>query len=131
MSTTYTEQELPEDVRNVHRAIASLIEELEAINWYHQRVAVTQDAELKAILAHNRDEEVEHASMALEWLRRQLPQFDANLKTYLFTNGPVTQVEQTAGAAGNKGAAPYESLGIGNLLNLRSAVALAKAEGGK
>jgi ferritin-like protein len=115
MSTTYTEQELPEDVRNVHRAIASLIEELEAINWYHQRVAVTQDAELKAILAHNRDEEVEHASMALEWLRRQLPQFDANLKTYLFTNGPVTQVEQTAGAAGGKGAAPDASLDIGNL----------------
>jgi len=131
MSTTYTEQELPEDVRNIHRAIASLIEELEAINWYHQRVAVTQDAELKAILAHNRDEEVEHASMALEWLRRQLPQFDANLKTYLFTNGPVTHVVHTAGAAGGEGAAPDESLGIGNLSNLRSAVALAKAEGGK
>lgn len=115
MSTTYTEQELPEDVRNVHRAIASLIEELEAINWYHQRVAVTQDIELKAILTHNRDEEVEHASMALEWLRRQLPQFDTNLKTYLFTSGSVTQVEQTSGASGGQGAAPDASLGIGNL----------------
>jgi hypothetical protein len=114
MSTTYTEHELPEDVRNIHRAIASLIEELEAINWYHQRVAVTQDAELKAILAHNRDEEVEHASMALEWLRRQMPQFDAQLKTYLFTEGPIIQP--------GHGAAPDASLGIGNLSNLKSAV---------
>ena len=110
MSTTYTEQGLPEDVKNVHRAIASLIEELEAINWYHQRVAVTDDAELKSILAHNRDEEVEHACMALEWLRRQMPQFDEQLRTFLFTNGPVAHM----GHGAEPGAASG-SLGIGSL----------------
>jgi len=114
MSTTYTEQALPEDVKNVHRAIASLIEELEAINWYHQRVAVTDVAELKAVLAHNRDEEVEHASMILEWLRRQLPQFDVNLKKFLFTSGPIEMIGHT-GAAGAENLAPDKSLGIGNL----------------
>ncbi|HOE62676.1 MAG TPA: ferritin-like domain-containing protein [Candidatus Sumerlaeota bacterium] len=110
MSTTYTEQGLPEDVKNVHRAIASLIEELEAINWYHQRVAVTEEPELKSILAHNRDEEVEHACMTLEWLRRVMPQFDEQLRTFLFTSGPIghaNHAEESGGASG--------SLGIGSL----------------
>lgn len=94
MSTTYNEEGLSEQAKNVHRALASLIEELEAIDWYNQRVDVTQDPELKAILAHNRDEEMEHAAMALEWLRRLLPQIDNALKTFLFTTAPITGIEK-------------------------------------
>jgi ferritin-like protein len=104
MSTTYHEPtaELSAEAREVHRALASLIEELEAVDWYNQRVSVTQDAELQAVLAHNRDEEIEHAAMALEWLRRRLPKFDEELRTYLFTSAPITEVEE-AGAGGLAG----------------------------
>ncbi len=81
--------ELSETVRDMHRAIDSLKEELEAINWYNQRVDVCKDKELKAILAHNRDEEKEHASMILEWIRRRDPVFGKELKDYLFTDKPI------------------------------------------
>lgn len=84
---------LPEEVRGIHRAIASLKEELEAVDWYHQRVAVTADTELRAILEHNRDEEIEHAAMLLEWLRRNMPGWDHELKDYLFTSDPITELE--------------------------------------
>ena len=73
-----------------HRAVASLIEELEAVDWYHQRVEACTDPELKAILAHNRDEEIEHASMALEWIRRRNAVFDKQLRAALFKTGPIT-----------------------------------------
>lgn len=102
-----------------HRAIVSLQEELEAIDWYDQRVAAATDPELAAILAHNRDEEKEHAVMTLEWLRRRDPVFDSNLRTYLFTTAPVTEVESEA--EGSKdGSEPAQqsvlgSLGIGSL----------------
>src|SRR5579884_433808 len=79
-----------------HRAIVSLGEELEAIDWYDQRVRATSDASLAAVLAHNRDEEKEHASMTLEWLRRHDPVLDQHLRTYLFTSEPVTEVEAEA-----------------------------------
>ena len=72
-----------------HRAIASLQEELEAIDWYDQRVAATDDTTLAEVLAHNRDEEKEHAAMTLEWLRRRDPVFDTVLRTYLFTEVPI------------------------------------------
>ncbi|MFP4081303.1 MAG: encapsulin-associated ferritin-like protein [Candidatus Aminicenantes bacterium] len=94
MSTVYHEAGLSKDAQEIHRALASLIEELEAIDWYNQRVDVTEDQQLKAVLAHNRDEEIEHASMALEWLRRKMPRFDEELKTYLFTSAPITEVEE-------------------------------------
>lgn len=81
--------ELPDSTRDMHRAIASLIEELEAMDWYDQRVAACKDAELKQVLAHNRDEEKEHAAMTLEWIRRKDPTFSAYLKEYLFTSGPI------------------------------------------
>lgn len=81
--------ELSDETKDMHRAIASLIEELEAIDWYHQRVDVCNDKELKAILAHNRDEEKEHAAMVLEWIRRKDPSFDKELKDYLFTEKPI------------------------------------------
>jgi ferritin-like protein len=73
----------------MHRAIESLKEELEAVDWYNQRVDVCTDEELKAILVHNRDEEKEHAAMILEWIRRQDPTFSHELKDYLFTEKPI------------------------------------------
>lgn len=81
--------ELSDEVRDMHRAIESLKEELEAINWYNQRVDVCKDKELRATLAHNRDEEKEHASMILEWIRRKDPTFSKELKDYLFTDKPL------------------------------------------
>ncbi len=83
------QDELSHDVRDMHRAIKSLKEELEAVDWYNQRVNVCKDKTLKAILAHNRDEEKEHASMILEWIRRQDPSFGKELKDYLFTEKPI------------------------------------------
>ncbi|NMQ18148.1 ferritin [Candidatus Competibacter phosphatis] len=77
--------ELSDDTRDMHRAIISLMEELEAVDWYNQRVDVCRDEDLKAILVHNRDEEKEHAAMVLEWIRRKDPTFDKELKDYLFT----------------------------------------------
>src|SRR5207249_11289021 len=84
-------QDLTPQTRDLHRAIRSLMEELEAIDWYQQRVDATTDEALRTILAHNRDEEKEHASMVLEWIRRHDPAFDANLKKYLFTTLPITE----------------------------------------
>jgi uncharacterized protein len=78
-------EELSDATRDMHRAIVSLMEELEAVDWYNQRVDACKNEELKAILEHNRDEEKEHAAMVLEWIRRQDPVFDKELKDYLFT----------------------------------------------
>ena len=98
-----------------HRAYASIQEELEAADWYNQRVNATKNPELAAILAHNRDEEKEHASMTIEWLRRHDPVFDRHLRTYLFSAAAITGVEATAGG-GQAGAGLSEgSLGIGSL----------------
>ncbi len=83
------ENELSDQVRDTHRALESLKEELEAVDWYNQRVDACKDNDLKAILAHNRDEEKEHASMVLEWIRRNDPTFDKELKDYLFTVKPI------------------------------------------
>ena len=80
---------LSKEVQDMHRAIKSLIEELEAVDWYNQRVDVCQDEELRAILAHNRDEEKEHASMLLEWIRRKDKTFEHELKDFLFTDKPI------------------------------------------
>jgi uncharacterized protein len=100
-----------------HRALVSIQEELEAVDWYDQRVKATTNAELAAILAHNRDEEKEHASMVLEWLRRQDPVLDRHLRTYLFTSEPVTEIETEAESGGETPAIDAESgsLGIGSL----------------
>lgn len=101
-----------------HRAIVSVQEELEAVDWYDQRVDAASDAELAAILAHNRDEEKEHAAMALEWLRRHDRVLDRHLRRYLFTDGPVLAMESAGG--GSPGGRPTGdrgegSLGIGSL----------------
>ena len=102
-----------------HRAIVSIQEELEAVDWYDQRVDAANDPELKRVLAHNRDEEKEHAAMTIEWLRRHDPALDENLRTYLFTTLPITEVEDAVmsgdgGADGSSGA-DDGSLGIGSL----------------
>ncbi len=78
------------------RAIHSLMEELEAIDWYGQRMDVTDDDDLRRTLEHNRDEEKEHAAMVLEWIRRRDPKFDEHLRTYLFTTGDVLAIEEAA-----------------------------------
>ncbi len=82
-------EELGDEVRDTHRAIVSLMEELEAVDWYNQRVVSCRDPELAAILAHNRDEEKEHAAMLIEWLRRRDKKFEEELKDYLFTDKPI------------------------------------------
>ncbi len=82
-------EELSDETRDMHRAIVSLMEELEAVDWYHQRGDACKDMELKGILAHNRDEEKEHASMLLEWIRRKDTKFSSELKDYLFTKKPI------------------------------------------
>ena len=81
--------ELSDATRDMHRAIVSLIEELEAVDWYNQRADATKDPDLKAILEHNRDEEKEHAAMVLEWIRRKDPAFSKEIKDYLFTDKPI------------------------------------------
>jgi hypothetical protein len=83
-------EELSAETLDMHRAIVSLMEELEAIDWYNQRADACKDKELTAILEHNRDEEKEHASMLLEWIRRKDPKFSKQLKDYLFTDKPIT-----------------------------------------
>jgi len=101
-----------------HRAIVSIMEELEAVDWYDQRVDATDDPELAAILAHNRDEEKEHAAMTLEWLRRHDPKLDEHLRTYLFTTGSILEIEVEAEHGSGGGAPPRSadgSLGIGSL----------------
>jgi ferritin-like protein len=97
-----------------HRAIVSVMEELEAIDWYDQRIDASEDAELRAILEHNRDEEKEHAAMALEWLRRHDPTLDLYLREYLFTDGPIA-AREAAVKNGNGSVASGNSLSIGTL----------------
>jgi ferritin-like protein len=115
-SETLHEQNLPAETLDWHRAIVSLMEELEAIDWYQQRVDATENPELKSVLAHNRDEEIEHAMMNLEWIRRNHPTFNAHARTYLFSEGPITEVEKTMKAAtttpgGNTTEEPQKSAG--------------------
>jgi ferritin-like protein len=101
-----------------HRAIQSIMEELEAVDWYDQRVDATDDPSLASVLGHNRDEEKEHAAMTIEWLRRNDAVLDGHLRTYLFTEGPIVEIEKEAEHGG--GVAPElgsdaAGLGIGSL----------------
>ncbi|GFE78242.1 ferritin [Steroidobacter agaridevorans] len=101
-----------------HRAVSSLMEELEAVDWYDQRIDAATDEELRRILAHNRDEEKEHAAMVLEWLRRKDPKLDEHLRTYLFTEKSVLEIEDEAehgGGGGSEAGAADGCLGIGSL----------------
>jgi ferritin-like protein len=124
-SDTYHEpyELLSAPTRDRHRAITTLIEELEAIDWYQQRADVCADEDLRAVLIHNKNEEIEHAMMTLEWIRRNYPEFDANIRTYVPSTGKITEVEvgnrETNGVPGNGAAsgasATPGSLGIGSL----------------
>jgi ferritin-like protein len=91
-----SEERLGAAVIDVHRAVVSIQEELEAVDWYNQRAHATDDADLAAILEHHRDEEKEHAVMLLEWLRRRDPALDQHMRTYLFTEGSITEIEHDA-----------------------------------
>jgi ferritin-like protein len=87
------EEKLSTETKNTHKALVSLQEELEAIDWYRQRADAAENEALKAVLLHNMGEEVEHACMLLEWLRRNVPLFDKNLRVYLFKEQPITEIE--------------------------------------
>ncbi len=104
---------------DAHRAIVSVMEELEAVDWYNHARKATANPELRAILEHNRDEEKEHAAMVLEWLRRTDPKLAQHFKTFLFTDGPITGIEATMEAGGGTEAGDTPSadgsLGIGSL----------------
>ena len=117
------EDRLTPETINRHRALASIQEELEAVDWYAQRVDATTDAELAAVLAHNRDEEKEHAAMTIEWLRRHDAVLDRHLRTYLFTSGSITEleteVESADDATPDGGRNASGSLGIGSLKGSR------------
>ncbi len=107
---------LSEDTKNQHRAIVSLREELEAVDWYQQRAEACSDAELRTVLVHNKNEEIEHAMMTLEWLRRKDPVFAANIETYIGSSGPITQVEKGAtSSVGETATTASASLGVGSL----------------
>ncbi len=114
-STTLHEaaEALTPQVIDRHRAIVSLMEELEAVDWYDQRAHACSDPELRRILEHNRDEEKEHACMVLEWLRRNDPELDGHLRKFLFTDGPIKDPENKEGIGGGGSSGP--SLGIGSL----------------
>jgi len=108
------EDRLTPETIDRHRALVSIQEELEAVDWYAQRVDAATDAELAAVLAHNRDEEKEHAAMVIEWLRRHDPTLDRHLRTYLFTSGSIIEIEAEA-ESDAAGSAASGSLGIGSL----------------
>ena len=115
-SSELHEEGLPPDVIDRHRAVRSMMEELEAVDWYDQRVAATSDADLAEVLAHNRDEEKEHFAMTLEWLRRRDRKLDEVLRTYLFADGDILAVEEEAEARDHDaGASAAGDLRIGSL----------------
>jgi uncharacterized protein len=124
---------LSEDTKNTHRAIVSLMEELEAIDWYQQRAEACTDPELSAVLTHNKNEEVEHAMMTLEWLRRKVPVFDDNIGTYLNSSGPILEVEEaiTSGASGKGGAAKKSEAGPGKSYNTSESLGIGSLKGNK
>jgi hypothetical protein len=113
------EELLSEATKNMHRALVSLKEELDAVDWYQQRAEACSDDDLRAVLMHNRNEEIEHAMMVLEWIRRHDGAFDTNISTYLKTSGPIVGIEKQktgeGGGAADGTSAPSTSLGIGTL----------------
>src|SRR3569623_1522190 len=110
---------LSEPTKNMHRALVSLREELEAVDWYPQRAEACSDPELAAVLTHNKNEEIEHAMMTLEWIRRHNPTVADNIKTYVGSEGPILEVEKKAAQGGCGGSDDQKttstSLGIGSL----------------
>ncbi len=101
------------ETRDMHRAIVSLMEELEAIDWYQQRADACSDPVLKDVLLHNKDEEVEHATMVMEWIRRHSEPFNRMMRTYLFTEQPIVEIEKAG--AGGPIAPGFATLTIGSM----------------
>lgn len=116
---------LDEDARDAHRALTSLKEEIEAVDWYHQRVALCCDPALRAVLAHNRDDEIEHACMTLEWLRRREPRWDEMLRRFLFREG-ATHEREDESARGDGDGAPAREPGDLGVRSLRPRAAAGK-----
>jgi len=118
-SEAYHEREdvLSDAAKDLHRALVSLKEELDAVDWYQQRAEACVDADLRAVLLHNKNEEIEHAMMVLEWIRRRDPAFDANVSRYLRSTGSIVQVEGGAAPAAERAAS--SSLGVGSLKGAR------------
>jgi hypothetical protein len=104
-------ERLGPEILDRHRAISTIMEELEAIDWYDQRIMASSNAELQAVLLHNRNEEKEHASMLLEWLRRNDDEFNTHLRTHLFSQGPIREATSAGGGTAGGGG----SLAIGSL----------------
>lgn len=117
MADHWTENEalLSEKTKDTTRAIKTLMEEIEATMFYQQRVDTTKDDALRDIMAHNRDEEIEHACMTLEWLRRNVDGWDEQLRTYLFSEGDILKVEENIMNGSNSSSNHNDSLNIGNL----------------
>ena len=115
-SDTYHEplELLSRDTRDMHRAIVSLTEELEAIDWYQQRADACTDPQLKDVLLHNKNEEIEHATMLMEWIRRHDAHFNQMMRKYLFTEPPIAGLEHAAETS-VPAASPAETLGIGTM----------------
>ena len=111
MSSGFIEAGLSSRASNIHRALASVQEELEAIDYYHQRADVLDDPDLKAVMVHNRNDEMEHATMLLEWLRRSMPEFDSQMRKFLFTSGSLIALATGA----EPPAADGTGLGLGSL----------------
>ena len=99
----------------MHRALVSVMEELEAVDWYQQRADACSDPQLKSVLLHNKNEEIEHATMLLEWIRRHSDHFDEMMRKYLFTEQPITGIERSAQADGPAPEAAETTLGIGSM----------------
>ena len=114
-------EQLSGPAREMHRALTSLVEDLEAIDWYAQRAEVTTDVVLRGVLLHNRDEEIEHAMMNLEWIRRNDPKFDATIRTYLLTDVSIVEIEEriqdkpSLGQSSSEINSFIQGLGIGSL----------------
>lgn len=118
-SETYHEpyEELSKPARDMHRALTSLVEELEAIDWYAQRAEVTTDEDLRRVLLHNRAEEIEHAMMNLEWIRRNDSNFDTTIRTYLLTDVPIVEIEERSqDKPSSETNSRDRGLGIGSLM---------------
>lgn len=112
-------ESLTAELRDAHRALASLKEEIEAVDWYHQRIALCGDDELRRILTHNRDEEIEHACMALAWLRRRMPEWDVALRRYVSGGGASLEAEEIASQQRRPSPAAAD-LGIGSFKHQRA-----------
>ena len=104
---------LSEPTKNMHRAIVSLCEELEAVDWYQQRAEACTDDALRAVLVHNKNEEIEHATMVMEWIRRHNDHFNETMRKYLFTEQPITGIEKGGGESNGQSS---PGLGVGSMM---------------